>query len=214
MKKMMFTLIELLVVIAIIAILASMLLPALSKARAAAQTAKCTGNVKQMMLASTLYANDCNGALPHSDNNSMLDGINLSFCWAGGVHEYSGKATGVMQCPTVPPDATRGGGSTAISYWITAYPNGGILDRLEPNSVVHMDAPSRDSYVYVLIHSDYESWVKGSFASNGLGVHSTRIVLSAADGHVEQRKTSELDCESITDAKGLSTDGKTLKITL
>ena len=136
-----FTLIELLVVVAIIAILAAMLLPALTKAKSAAHVSVCQSNTKNHALALVAYAEEWDGALPYAWNSN--DDLNYLGSTAGPMYNgygamnwstvllpYLQRDVRIFKCPGY----VRDGGSP--EPYVKVFPTGNsavIYSHYKPN---------------------------------------------------------------------------------
>lgn len=212
-----FTLIELLVVISIIAILASMLLPALSKAKANAQSKVCMNQMRQLSMAWSLYTDDHDDLLVTNHGrdetrekranwaNNVLswdaseENINTTYLTEALLGPYVSKSYKVYKCPSDRSVAANGPRTRSYSMNHLVGDPGVLLDEFNPTyqqfqKSVQITIPSA-IFVFLEEHPDTinDGYFMNRFNEYKWGnlpasYHSESANMSFADGHVEAHR--------------------------
>ncbi len=201
-----FTLVELLVVIAIIAILASMLLPALAKARAQARHTSCINNARTIMMLAAQYSDQNRDYVLPASQTGPTNNWNM---WFGRLFELGGITTRVFDCPSNDVDEP---GNTEGAHFVqnaTWFKDGNQPGRRTMLWNIKLGHPT---YAYYLKRSALKvankdvgvmdgSWTNGSNPLSGYNhvsccdinytqsgkqtpVHDGKFVFGMLDGHV------------------------------
>jgi prepilin-type N-terminal cleavage/methylation domain-containing protein/prepilin-type processing-associated H-X9-DG protein len=216
-KRQGFTLIELLVVITIISILASMLLPALGKAKEKAVTIYCGNNLHQMGLAVMMYGDDYNDRLPVSSTPIVSQGLGGWFStnpipWTVALQpDY--QNTNVLRCPALNNKYHQSG----FSYFMSS--RGFTFLQGAPASVILRGINTPSTYILSgdcnypadpvnadLNNNDVDTLFEPTNSPSP--IHNNRLNILFADGHSKSyRKFTPGEMTFSANSTGISYDG-------